>query len=104
MFSVALLPPPVVGANVTDTVVEPPAASAVADGAPTWNCDASVSVIVNGVVNVSVDVPLLVIVTGAMLALPTAVAANVSVADDAISAGPAPPVTTMSASERGTIW
>src|SRR5689334_8441235 len=103
MFSVALLPPPVVGANVTDTVVEPPAASVVVAGAPTWNCDASVSVIVNGVVTASGDVPLLVIVTGAMLAPPTAVAAKLNVAGDAISAGPLPPVTTMSASERGTI-
>ena len=35
MFSVALLPPPVVGANVTDTVVDAPAASVVVPGAPT---------------------------------------------------------------------
>ena len=52
---------------------------------------------------VSGAVPLLVMVTGAMLALPTAVAANVTVAGDATSAGPDAPVTTMSASERGTI-
>ena len=103
MFSVALLPPPDVGANVTETVVDVPAASVVAAGDPTSNCDASVPVIVNGVVSVSGAVPLLVTVTGAMLAPPTAVAANVTVAGDATSAGPDAPVTTMSASERGTI-
>src|SRR6478672_5280781 len=87
MVSVALLPPPVVGANVTETVVEAPAASVVVAGAPAWNCEASASVIENGGVSVSVDVPLLVMVTGAMLALPTAVAGNATVAGEATSAG-----------------
>src|SRR5256885_13227681 len=87
MFSVALLPPSKVGANVTETVVDAPAASVVAPGGPTWNCDrdASAPVIVNGVVSVSGAVPLLAMVTGARLTLPTDVDGNVSVAGDATS-------------------
>src|ERR1700730_16268579 len=80
MFSVALFTLPVVGANVTETVVDELALSVVVPGAPTANWPASVSVIVKGVVNVSDETPLFVIVTGAIVTLPTLVAANVTVA------------------------
>ena len=61
-------------------------------------------VIVNGVVSVSDNAPLFVIVTGAIATLPALVAANASVAGDAVRAGPDPLVTTMSVSMRGRIW
>ena len=57
----------------------------------------------NGVVSVSDDVPLFVIVTGAMTTLPTLVVANASVAGAAVSAGPEELVTMMSARVRGRI-
>src|SRR4051812_33676357 len=101
MFSVALFPPPAVGANVTDAVVEEPAVKVSVTGAPTENWPASVPVIVNGVVSVSVVPPLLVIVTGAIAALPMSVNGKASVPGEAVRAGPAPPVATMSLSCRG---
>src|SRR5262245_4190688 len=100
MFSVALLAPAVVGRNVTDTVVEVPGSRVDAAGRSTWNCDASAPVMVKGVVSVNVVVLLLVMLTGATLALPRVVAGNASVAGDAMIAGPPPPDTTMSSRKR----
>ena len=104
MVNVPLFAPTVVGANVTGIVVDEAAASVVVPGAPTANWPASMPVIVNGVVSVSVNAPLFVIVTGAIATLPALVAANASVAGDAVSAGPDPLVTTISVSMRGRIW
>ena len=104
MFSVALFAPPVVGANVTEAVVDEPAVSVAVNGASTENWPASVPVIVNGVVSVRVVLPLFVIVTGAMAALPMSVDAKASVPGDAVNAGPDPPVATMSLSCRGSSW
>src|SRR5262245_6178399 len=63
MVSIALFAPVVVGRNVTDVVVDAPAASVVAAGAATVNCDASVPVIANGVLSVTASVLALVIVS-----------------------------------------
>src|SRR6516165_675632 len=102
ILSVALFAPPAVGANVTDAVVDEPAVNVVVTGSPTENSLASVPVIVNGVVSMSVVLRLFVIVTGAIAALPMSVDAKANVPGDAISAGPDPPVITMSLSARGS--
>ena len=104
MLSVAVFEPALVGRNVTDTVVDAPAVSVVVPGKPTWNCDGSVPVIVNGAVSVIVDVVLFVTLTGPRLALPTVVVGNVSVPGSALSAGPVPPDDTMSTRNRGSTW
>src|SRR4051812_20418349 len=65
MFSVAFLPPAVVGRKTSDAVVEAPAARAVVAGAPTVNCGASAPVMGNGVLSVTVPPLVLVIVTEA---------------------------------------
>src|SRR5262245_984215 len=62
-FSVAVLMPGLVGANVTATVVDEEAGSVADSGALTENCDAPVPVIVSGVVNVIASAVLLVSVT-----------------------------------------
>src|SRR5262249_32274757 len=62
-FSVAVLMPGLVGANVTATVVDADAGSVADSGALTENCDAPAPVIVSGVVSVIASAVLLVSVT-----------------------------------------
>src|SRR6185503_9880243 len=86
MVSVALLPPPVVGAKVTVAVADALGASVNGVGAATWNCETSAPEIAT-VFTFSVALPVLVSVTGNSPEAPTATVPNASVAGDTESTG-----------------
>src|SRR5438067_13675411 len=85
MFSVALLLSPDVGANMTETVVDVPAASVVAPSEPTRNRDATAPAIGTGLGSASGAVPLIAMVTGTRLTLPTECTGHASAAREPTS-------------------
>src|SRR5262245_9606135 len=91
-----------VGWKVTETVVAPPATRVVTPGAPTENWSAFAPPSVNGVVSVTVDALLFVMVMFLNADPPTSTGPKSNVVGDA--AIDDPPLPVMSARERGNSW